>query len=81
MAWLERSQRCSVLSDRVSEGRAQLVGGHQEELVAQADGALRLAMEPRVVDGDGGPVRHLLRELEIGARVPSRHTRGQAEGP
>jgi hypothetical protein len=34
-----------------------------QELVPKADRFLRLAVEPGVVDGDGGAVRHRLHQL------------------
>src|SRR3990172_8244820 len=60
-------------------GGAQLVGGHHEELIPQADGALRLTVQPRVVDGDRGAVRHLVCQLEIDAPVPPRRAGAQGE--
>ena len=51
------------------ERRLELVGCDREEFVAGAEGLLRSAVEPGVVDGVRGAAPQLHRELEVGASV------------
>ena len=77
----DRSHRCSVLSDMMRGVNAVRSSWDATMRNSSRIAVPRLAMEPRVVDGEGRPVRHLLRQLEIGAPVPARRARGQAEHP
>ncbi len=71
MTFLELAQEPLRIPAQSGHGRLQLVCGDGQEFVAQTGGALRLGMQPRILDGQIASTGQLFgqSQINLGIRV------------